>query len=67
MMANMLTMAFTNSQKVYLTGVAPGVNTFYAVLVNNQHMPFLVMNPDGSMTLAQGTVASITLGVNPVD
>jgi hypothetical protein len=67
MMPNMLTMAYTNSQQVYLTGVAPGVHTFYAVLVNNQHMPFMVMNPDGSMGLVQGTVASITLNVNPGD
>jgi len=67
MMPNMLTMAFTDSQQVYLTGVAPGPHTFYAVLVSNQHMPFMVMNPDGSMGLAQGTFASITLSVNPVD
>ncbi len=66
MMSNMLTMTFTDSQQVYLTGVAPGPHTFYAVLVNNQHMPFMVMTPDGSMGLAQGTVASITLNVNPV-
>jgi len=65
MMANMLTMAFTNSQQVYLTGVSPGVHTFYAVLVNNQHMPFMVMNPNGSMSMVQGTVASIALNVNP--
>jgi len=65
MMSNMLTMAFTDSQQVYLTGVAPGAHTFYAVLVNNQHMPFMVMNSDGSMGLVQGTVASITLNVNP--
>jgi hypothetical protein len=67
MMSNMLTMAYTNSQQVYLTGVAPGVHTFYAVLVQNNHMPFMVMNPDGSMGLAQGTFASITLNVNPAD
>ena len=67
MMPNMLTMAFTNSQQVYLTGVSPGVHTFYAVLVSNQHMPFMVMNPDGSMGLAAGTVSSITLNINPVD
>ena len=67
MMPNMLTMAFTNSQTVYLTGVAPGVHTFYAVLVSNQHMPFMVMNPDGTMSLAQGTFDSVTLNVNPTD
>lgn len=67
MMANMLTMASADSQQVYLTGVTPGVHTFYAVLVNNQHMPFMVMNPDGTMGMAQGTLAAITLNVNPVD
>jgi hypothetical protein len=67
MMPNMLTMAYTNSQQVYLTGVASGVHTFYAVLVQNNHMPFMVMNPDGSMGMVQGTVAAITLNVNPVD
>jgi hypothetical protein len=66
MMANMLTMAFENSQQVYLTGVAPGVHTFYAVLVSNQHMPFMVMDPvTMAMSLAPGTFASITLNVNP--
>ncbi len=67
MMPNMLTMAFTDSQQVYPTGVAPGVHTFYAVLVNNQHMPFMVIHPDGSMGLAAGTFDSITLNVNPVN
>jgi hypothetical protein len=67
MMSNMLTMAFTNTQQVYLTGVTPGVHTFYAVLVQNNHMPFMVMNPDGTMSLAQGTFDSLTLSVNPVD
>jgi len=67
MMSNMLTMAFTNSQQVYLTGVAPGIHTFYAVLVNNQHMPFMVMDPDGTMSLASGTFDAITLNVNPID
>jgi hypothetical protein len=68
MMANMLTMAFTNSQQVYLTGVSSGLHTFYAVLVNNQHMPFMVMDPATmAMSLAPGTFASITLNVNPVN
>lgn len=66
-MPSMLTMAYTDSQQVYLTGISPGVHTFYAVLVSNQHMPFMVMNPDGSMSLAPGTFDSITLNVNPAD
>jgi hypothetical protein len=65
MMSNMLTMAYTNSQQVYLTGVAPGLHTFFAVLVQNNHMPFMVMNPDGSMSLAPGTFDTLTLNVNP--
>ncbi len=67
MMPNMLTMAYTNGQQVYLTGVAQGMHTFYAVLVTNQHMPFMAMNPDGSMGPAPGTFDSVTLNVNPVD
>jgi len=67
LMPHMLTMAYTDSQQVYLTGVAPGVHTFYAVLVNNQHMPFMFMNPDGAMSLAPGTFDSITLNINPID
>lgn len=67
MMSNMLTMAYTNNQQVYLTGVTPGIHTFYAVLVNNQHMPFMVMNPDGTMSVAPGTFSSITLNVNPTN
>ncbi|HVH16268.1 MAG TPA: hypothetical protein VNA15_11210 [Candidatus Angelobacter sp.] len=67
MMSNMLTMAFTDNQKVYLTCLAPGVHTFYAVLVNNQHIPFMFMNPDGTMGRAQDIFASITLNVNPTD
>lgn len=67
MMPNMLTMAFSNIQTVYLTGVASGVHTFYAVLVSNQHMPFMVMNADGTMSLAPGTFDSVTLNVNQTD
>ncbi len=68
MMPNMLIMAYTDSQQVYLTGVGTGWRTFYAVLVNNQHMPFMVMDPvTGTTTFAPRTVASITLNVNPVD
>jgi hypothetical protein len=66
MMQNMLTMAFTDSQQVYLTGITPGVHKFFAVLVNNQHMPFMVMNPDGTMSLAPGTVSYLSLNVNPI-
>jgi hypothetical protein len=64
----MLTMASTNSQQVYLTGVTPGWHTFSTVLVDNQHMPFVVTDPTTMvMSFAPGTVASITLNVNPDD
>jgi hypothetical protein len=66
-MKNMITMAYTDSQQVYVTGVGTGWRIFYAVLVSNQHMPFMVMNPDGTMGMAPGTVASILLNVNPAD
>jgi hypothetical protein len=67
-MATMLTMASTSSQKVYLTGVTSGWHTFSAVLVDNQHMPFVVTDPvTMAMSLAPGTVAYITLNVNPAD
>lgn len=41
MMANMRTMASDSTQEVPLKGLTPGWHTFYAVLVNNQHMPFM--------------------------
>jgi hypothetical protein len=41
MMANMLTMAGGTTQMVSLMGVTPGWHTFWAVLVNDQHMPFM--------------------------
>jgi hypothetical protein len=67
-MATMLTMASTNHEQVYLTGITPGWHTFSAVLVDNQHMPFVVTDPATmAMSLAPGTVASITLNVNPAD
>jgi hypothetical protein len=64
MMPNMQTMANTNTQQNYLLGLPNGWHTFYAVLVNNQHMPFMVTNPDGTMGFAPGTITSITLYVN---
>lgn len=54
MMANMLTMAGSNTQMVSLKGVTPGWHTFWAVLVNNMHMPFM-----GEPT----TMTSVTLFV----
>jgi hypothetical protein len=42
-MAHMLTMAGGDTQTVPLKGVKPGKHTFYAVLVNNQHMPTMPM------------------------
>ena len=63
MMPSMKTMAFTDSQQVYLLNVPNGWHTFYVVLVNNQHMPFMVMN-NGEMTFQPGTIASVTLYVD---
>jgi len=40
-MAQMLTMAGGTTQEVSLVGVTPGWHTFYAVLVNDHHMPFM--------------------------
>ena len=51
-MAHMLTMAAGDSQTVPLKGIKPGKHTFYALLVNNQHMPLKPM-----------VVSSITLDV----
>jgi hypothetical protein len=42
-MTHMLTMAGGDTQTVPLKGVKPGKHMFYAVLVNNQHMPTLPM------------------------
>lgn len=53
-MANMLTMAGDTTQQVPLAGVTPGVHTFWAVFVNDQHMPF--MN-------APTTMSSVSLNV----
>ncbi len=56
MMANMLTMASTSTQDVYLKGVTPGWHTFYALLVDNHHMP-LMNDPSG--------LASVRVFVQP--
>lgn len=42
-MAHMLTMAAGDTQTVPLKGIKPGKHTFYALLVNNQHMPIKPM------------------------
>jgi hypothetical protein len=47
-MSHMLTMAGDTTQEVLLKAITPGWHTFYAVLVNNQHMPF--MGVPSSMT-----------------
>jgi hypothetical protein len=47
-MSNMLTMAGDTTQEVSLKAITPGWHTFYAVLVNDQHMPF--MGVPSSMT-----------------
>jgi hypothetical protein len=53
-MTNMKTMAGDTSQAVSLKGISPGWHTFYALLVNNYHMP-LMSDPTG--------LASVTLYV----
>jgi hypothetical protein len=60
MMANMLTMGGGPSQTISLKGVTPGWHTFWAVLVDNHHMPF--MNPTTGMFTA-GTATSVSLFV----
>lgn len=57
-MANMLTMGGGPSQTVSLKGVTPGWHTFWPVLVDNQHMPF--MDPATGMP-APGTATAIRL------
>jgi hypothetical protein len=54
MMAHMLTMAGGPTQEVSLVAISPGWHTFYAVLVNDQHMPFMS---------ASTTVAAVRLFV----
>jgi len=62
MMANMLTMASGSTQEVSLKGITPGVHTFWAVLVDNQHMPFMDMK---TKMMLPGTSTSIKLNVQP--
>jgi hypothetical protein len=57
MMANMRTMASDTTQEVPLKGLTPGWHTFYAVLVNNQHMPF--MGVPSTMTAVTLYVAQV--------
>jgi len=59
-MPHMLTMANANVQQVYLTGVSPGWHTFFAVLVQNNHMP--IMDMTTGMPLA-GTFTMVDLYV----
>jgi hypothetical protein len=63
MMSGMMTMANTDGQQVYLNGLAPGWYTFWAVLVQNNHMPF--MDPTTGM-LVPGTYAMEMLYVSPL-
>lgn len=62
MMANMLTMANGPTQEVSLKGITPGVHTFWAVLVDNQHMPFMDLK---TKMMKDGTATSIKLNVQP--
>lgn len=62
MMANMLTMANGSDQQVSLKGITPGVHTFWAVIVDNHHMPFMDMT---TKKMKDGTATSIDLNVRP--
>ena len=57
MMANMLTMGGGPSQTVSLKGVTPGWHTFWAVLVDNHHMPFM----DSTAAFSPITATAVTL------
>jgi len=65
-MSNMATMAPDYTQQVYVVGLTPGWYTFFAVLVQNNHMPFIIMNPDGTMSLQAGTYSMCTMYVSPL-
>lgn len=58
-MPHMLTMAGSTSQDVSLKGLTTGWHTFYGVLVDNHHMPF--MTSDGG--LSPTTVSAVRLYV----
>jgi len=60
-MSHMLTMASGPTQEVSLKGLEPGWHTFYAVLVDNHHMPFMTMGGG----LQPSTVTSVKLYVQP--
>lgn len=62
MMANMLTMAGGFTQEVSLKGITPGVHTFWAVLVDNQHSSFMDLK---TKIMVDGTATSIQLNVQP--
>jgi hypothetical protein len=53
-MSHMLTMASDTTQTVSLKAITPGWHTFYAALVNDQHMPFMGV---------PSTMAAVTLYV----
>jgi hypothetical protein len=57
-MAHMKTMASGTSQQVPLAGITPGWHTFYAVLVGDDHMPFMT-----STGLVPTTVSAVRLYV----
>jgi hypothetical protein len=63
MMANMLTMGSgdgsTGTQTLSLKGVMPGWHTFWVVLVNNDHMPFMT----STGMLVAGMATSVNLYV----
>jgi len=61
-MENMLTMASGFTQEVSLKGITPGVHTFWAVLVDNLHSPFMDQR---TRAIVDGTATSIELNVAP--
>jgi hypothetical protein len=62
MMANVITMSSTPDQAVSIKGLSAGLHTFWAVLVDNHHMPLMDMI---TKMMKAGTAASIQLNVHP--
>lgn len=61
-MANMLIMASGFTQEVSLKGITPGIHTFWAVLVDNHHAPFMDTK---TKLMVDGTATSIQINVQP--
>ena len=71
MQPHMLTMSFSSGAQAYTIGLAPGWYTFYAVLVQNNHMPLTVPVVMSGITigimLQSGTVSMANYYVSPTD